>query len=190
MPDYRTHRRRSHRVGRFNIGQDAGGFFGPTERGVKVKVDVDTGGIDDFADLFFDMAERAEPSQIENAQAKAAADLQQVILSAFGSQAGPNKELWPALAKSTKKRKRTSRKLVETGAMRRSVFARPKGEIIEFGATIPYSGTHQFGTKHVPRRPFMPTDAKGKPLFRAGMAKGWRERWGKILLRFVLRGET
>ena len=53
--------------------------------------------------------------------------------------------------------------LIKTGALRQSiVWELVSGDAVRIGTDRKYAGYHQLGTKHMPARPFLPVDDKGK----------------------------
>jgi phage gpG-like protein len=77
---------------------------------------------------------------------------------------------WPPLAESTQRRRPGGQPLIDTGALLRSLAAKePTQERVEVASSREYALFHQFGTKHMPARPFFPVDAGGKLTERAGL---------------------
>lgn len=55
--------------------------------------------------------------------------------------------------------------LIKSGGLRQSIKSKLRGEhTVVVGTDKEYAGYHQFGTKHMPARPFMPIDANGNLL--------------------------
>ena len=51
--------------------------------------------------------------------------------------------------------------LIDTGALFRSILAQPPtADSVEVGTDRPYALYHQFGTKHMPARPFFPVQGE------------------------------
>ena len=59
--------------------------------------------------------------------------------------------------------------LTDTGRLSRSWNTRVTDTSAEVGTNVRYAAYHQFGTKHVPARPFLPT-------------KGWPPKWRSAIL--------
>ena len=97
-----------------------------------------------------------------------------LIQESFREGRAPDGERWKPLAVRRGASKRAARRrgnirarqsdqpLRDTGALMRSVSHRASVQAVRAGVTKKYGGYHQTGTKHIPRRPFLP-DA-GKPL--------------------------
>jgi len=105
--------------------------------------------------------------------------------NAFRDETGPDGQQWAPLAESTiesragriksKKTKKKIKKtggtkiLVDSGRLKNSMFARAKGNAIEFGSNVAYLAPHQLGTdragkKHnvkIPRRIIAPVVKRG-----------------------------
>lgn len=69
---------------------------------------------------------------------------------------------WKPLAPRTIKRRRLggagAKILQDTGKLRNSVIVQNRDvDSIEVGSNLVYSGPHQFGTKNIPARPYIPT---------------------------------
>ena len=76
---------------------------------------------------------------------------------------------WARLSDKTLKYKETDKTLYETGALRGSLTyeADRDSAIVGVnaypdGSSFAYPATHQFGSKHVPARPFLPFDEHGQ----------------------------
>lgn len=81
---------------------------------------------------------------------------------------------WPPLKNASPKGKRakSTGRFVKTGAhapLKKSgaLWQSPRiteigTNFVKFGTDRPYAKYHQFGTKHIPARPFFPFDASGK----------------------------
>lgn len=78
-------------------------------------------------------------------------------------QADMRPSAWPPLAESTIKRKAkknlSPNPLMATGNMKRSLAIKnPTPDSIEIGSYTDYASYQQFGTNHIPARPFMPEE--------------------------------
>ena len=98
------------------------------------------------------------------------ADAAELILTvteeAFDAQRSPDGTPWPDLAPATWKRKRTRRKLYESGNLQGSLSADSDAHsaTVGVGATsrgFAYGIVHQLGSRRVPARPFLPVDESG-----------------------------
>lgn len=100
-----------------------------------------------------------------------AADVKTLIDDSFEQSRSPDGSPWEALAPSTVARRRqgSSKPLVDTGTLRGSVSARGTAEGVMFGAGASYGPFHQFGTRTVPARPFLPVTPSGQ-FMRSGPA--------------------
>lgn len=117
-----------------------------------------------------------------------AESLRTSIDSGFRASQDPWGGGWKPLAPATiaRRRKGSSKPLVDTRALRRSVHARATRQSVFFGvsgAAATYAPTHQMGAEDVPRRAFLPLDLSKKPDFSRGRA----QRWYKRMLRDVGR---
>ncbi|MEM1417539.1 MAG: phage virion morphogenesis protein [Myxococcota bacterium] len=157
-----------------------------------VTIDIDLKGISDLEKDVEGMIERA--SNLEPVLKQRAESLRTVITDAFSQSRSPNGERWPALAPATveRRRQRSNKPLVDTGLLRGSVRTEGQKDRVVFGvggSAARYAPFHQFGTKRIPRRAYLPTDAQGEPKFTRGAARKWLERTRERLGRWVIRGE-
>lgn len=92
-----------------------------------------------------------------------AEDVKTLIDDSFAQSRSPDGSPWEALKPSTVKRRRqgSSTPLVDTGTLRGSVSARGTTTGVMFGAGASYAPFHQFGTRRVPSRPFLPVTPSG-----------------------------
>ena len=92
--------------------------------------------------------------------------LQQTTEESFDNQASPDGTPWADLDPKTEKRKK-GKPLYESGRMQESlsVFSTATSAGLGFNAKAqngyPYPAVHQFGSEHVPARPFLPIDDDG-----------------------------
>lgn len=114
-----------------------------------------------------------------------------ITKQSFGRGRGMNEEVFPPLSPRTVSRKGSSKPLIDTGALRRSVNASATSDGVRFGvagAPARYGAVHQFGSSSVPRRPFLPVDTQGRPSFVRGPAKKWLEAFRRAVVEFILEG--
>jgi phage gpG-like protein len=60
-------------------------------------------------------------------------------------------------------KRRKGQPLLDTGLLRNSLAYRVNGLVLELGTNVDYAGPHQYGTKHIPARPFFPRLEDGLP---------------------------
>ena len=105
-----------------------------------------------------------DPSEL---MANIAETLHTLTDEAFEFERAPNGTQWADLKPATWKRKRTKKKLYESGRLQGSLYASSgkNEDIVGVNAVskkgYPYPAVHQFGSKRVPARPFLPIDADG-----------------------------
>lgn len=68
-----------------------------------------------------------------------------------------------------------------------SIFARGSSDAIVFGASdvAVKASTHQFGSRTVPARPFLPVTPDGQVSMEQGPAMTWYERLMKRIVTYV-----
>jgi phage virion morphogenesis protein len=88
---------------------------------------------------------------------------------AFSSERAPDGSAWPDLAPSTWRRKKSPRKLFESGTLAGSLHAESTSTEARVGVNatrrgFPYGVVHQFGSskRHIPARPFLPVTEDGR----------------------------
>ena len=153
-----------------------------------MQVDIDTGELDEMARDFKAMAARA--ADLTPVTKPAAERLRSVITLSFTRSQSPNGEAWRPLAESTieRRRKRSGKPLIDTGLLRQSIATRGEAKAVVFGvagSAASYAPFHQFGTRKIPRRAFLPTDASGTPQFDGGSARKWIERTMREALDYI-----
>jgi phage gpG-like protein len=91
----------------------------------------------------------------------------------FRDSEDPYGKKWAPLTGATKKRRRkgpgnssTIQILRDTGILQNSITHSLGigGQSVDIGTNIEYGIHHQFGTKHIPQRAFLPTESIGIPL--------------------------
>lgn len=122
--------------------------------------------------------------------------LETVIQSSFRQSKDPvTGRGWAALAPETieRRRKKSGKPLIDTGALRGATHARATRRGVIFGvsgAPATYAGTHQFGRPgKVHARPFLPMDDRGEADFSGGKAAKWLKRAKKRVRKYVFTGE-
>jgi len=167
---------------------------------VKISLDLDDAirGLDRMA---LPVLERL--GNLEPVLRKRAALLDGVVQTSFRQSKSPLGEAWAALAPSTieRRRKGSSKPLVDTGQLRQSVTIVASKDRITFGISGPaqgYAPAHQFGTSRagrkrsvkIPRRAFLPITPQGETSFATGPAKAWFDKTGEAIVAYVLHGKT
>jgi len=89
-----------------------------------------------------------------------------VTEEAFEAQRSPGGKAWPDLAPATWRHKRTPKMLYESGALQGSLTPESDSHEARLGVNatsrgFPYGIVHQFGSRRVPARPFLPVDQSG-----------------------------
>lgn len=128
--------------------------------------------------------------------------LASLIDDSFQNSRSPLGEPWSPLADSTveKRRKGSSKPLVDTTQLRQASFARTKGQSIVFGtsgAPANYGLYHIRGTKNenggerMKRRAYLPLDnqREPKPDFSSGPAAAWLAQTEERVVNFILHDE-
>lgn len=156
-----------------------------------MEVKVDASALEDLANAIGDAAERA--ADLTPVTKPAAERLRGIITLSFSQSKGPNGEAWRPLAPSTveRRRKGSSKPLIDTGLLRKSIAVKGEKQAVTFGVSgsaNQYAPFHQFGTKRIPRRPFLPTDEAGKPVFDGGKARQWIQRTMTEVLDYIANG--
>lgn len=111
-----------------------------------------------------------------------------IVSEVFGRAQSPSGEPWEPLQKATIRSKGSSAPLIDTGTLRGSIVASASDSAITFGVSGPaerYAGTHQFGTRTVPARPFLPVTDED---FQTGPIGAWWERLRERVLAYVKDG--
>ena len=114
-----------------------------------------------------------------------------LIANTFQKSASPTGEKWEDLdPKTVKKRKKNSDKpLLDSTRLSRSLLNASYGaRSIKFGTNVEYAGFHQFGTRRIPARPFMPITAQGE-LTMAGPAKLVFDRISRQVGNYIVNGK-
>jgi phage virion morphogenesis protein len=154
-------------------------------------IKVNVSGLEEMAgDIAAAAARAADLSPVTK---PAAERLRSIITLSFSQSKSPLGEPWRPLAESTVARRRmgSSKPLIDTGLLRKSVATRGEKQGVVFGVSGSageYAQFHQFGTRKIPRRAFMPTDASGKPVFDSGSARKWIEQTMKAALDYIANG--
>ncbi len=91
------------------------------------------------------------------------ADLVELIDSNFDKSTAPDGTLWAPLKAPRRHQRDTGppKPLIDTGRLRRSITYQAGRRHVDVGTNVVYAGTHQWGTVHVPARPFVPIDIEG-----------------------------
>ena len=78
----------------------------------------------------------------------------QIVLG-FRDSKSPYDEPWAPLES------REGKPLLDTGRLRNSLMPRAVGTSLRIDANVAYAAAHQYGTKTIPRRQFLPDQARG-----------------------------
>lgn len=154
-----------------------------------VKVNVE--GLERMADDIADAAKRA--ADLSPVTKPAAERLRSIITLSFTQSKSPLGEAWRPLAASTieRRRKGSGKPLIDTGLLRKSIATRGEKQGVVFGVSGSageYAPFHQFGTRQIPRRAFLPTDEQGRPVFDSGSARKWIEQTMRAALDYIANG--
>ncbi len=97
---------------------------------------------------------------------------------------------WKELKKATvkKRRKNSDKPLLDLENLRKSSVAVHGARSITFGSNRKYAGFHQFGTRYIPARPFLPITAQGE-LTMAGPAKTVFDRIFRSVGNYIVNGK-
>ncbi len=117
-------------------------------------------GLDKASKRYREMAQRAR--DLTPAATAAANDIKTLVADSFRRSTDPSTgKKWAPLADSTVARRRngSSKPLLDTGVLSRSIAAEPSSDSVIFGTNVPYAGPHQFGSKarKIPQRRFLPS---------------------------------
>lgn len=156
-----------------------------------VEVKVKTEALERMADDIDDAVKRA--MDLSPITKPAAQRLGGILTLGFRESKSPNGQPWKALSPKTiaRRRKGSSKPLVDTELLRKSTIARADKDGIVFGVTGPatlYAKTHQFGRGKIPARPFLPLDDRGQPVFDGGRAQKWIARTMREVLDYIANG--
>ena len=120
-----------------------------------------------------------------------AQDMVLMLDDAFDTSTSPMGEPWAPLSQATIDRKKSSRPLIDTQTLRNSINAQVVSPTaITFGTNVPYAAFHQFGTRRIPRRSFLPVIlANGRFVFaNTGPAAVFLAEARELLRRYVADG--
>jgi phage gpG-like protein len=119
-----------------------------------------------------------------------AQDLRTLIDDAFDQSRSPMGQPWAPLKPATIKRRRkgSSKPLVDTGRLRNSVAVRAKPRSIEFGSNVSYAAPQQFGTSAIPGRAFLPITPSGQ-FGESGAAGEFLHNLDEAIAKYIETGE-
>jgi phage virion morphogenesis protein len=132
-----------------------------------------------------------------------AAESQRLVLDGFKKQKDPYGKPWAPLSAATRKRKGSSKALIDTGNLRGSIVAVPLDSGFRVETTVDYAAVHQYGSRGrrrftgrgrrsisigrgTPRRQMIPMAETG------GIPEPWTKRFNNItraLIKKTLGGE-
>jgi len=157
---------------------------------VTVAIDIAEGTMPKLAEHIASI--RARLVDLETIMKRQALLLSTIIDDSFQNSRSPLGEGWAPLADSTvaKRRKGSSKPLVDTAQLRQASFASAKDSAIVFGtsgAPSKYGVFHVTGTKNMPRRAYLPLSENGRPDFSSGPARDWLAQTEERVINFILR---
>lgn len=119
-----------------------------------------------------------------------AESVNRLLKMSFQDSRTPTGTGWQPLDPETikRRRKKSSKPLIDTGVLRNSTYARSGARTIYFGTNIGYAGYQQFGTRYIPARPFLPITAQGE-LTMAGPAKVVFDRILQSVGNYIVNGK-
>ena len=128
---------------------------------MQIHIDIDTAPV---AEAITRLCTRV--SDLHPAMADIAETLYTLTDEAFDAERSPDGTAWADLAPATWRYKKTNKKLFEDGTLRGSLYAdssahEARVSVNAHARGYPYGAVQQFGSKHVPARPFLPIDADG-----------------------------
>lgn len=127
----------------------------------------------------------ARVKSLKPAMEAGALDIKKLVDDAFYKSIDPNTgTAWQPLAESTIKKRRqgSSKPLIDTGRLRGSIATKAGDKSITYGTNVVYGGPHQFGTKKIPQRRFLPTD------FSTGPASATAQKIVRRILNYITKG--
>lgn len=144
---------------------------------------------DKAARAFAAMMRRSE--NLTPAMKVGAESIQRLIQKTFQTSASPTGEKWDDLDPETikRRRKKSNIPLVDTGKLRLSMATSYGARTINFGTNTKYAGFHQFGTRRIPARPFLPITRAGELTDDAGPAKLVFDRIFRSVGNYIVNGK-
>lgn len=120
-------------------------------------------------------------------------DLLSLVDDSFSASRSPDGTPWEPLSPSTiaRRRGRSSKPLIDTGRLRRSITSRVEVRALEIGSNVAYAPTHQLGSRHVPARPFLPFVPVGAGFVMMGRGPAGEEfeLASQAIIRYIATGE-
>lgn len=118
-----------------------------------------------------------------------AQDLRTMIDNAFDQSKSPMGGTWAPLKPATikRRRKKSSQPLVDTGRLRNSVTTQAFPRAIQFGSNVEYAAPQQFGTAHIPPRPFLPITPANQ-FATTGAAGAWLRELDEAIANYIETG--
>lgn len=144
-------------------------------------------GLSAVSDLLLSMEQRV--STLEPVLQVYAQDLKTLVDDSFDQSRAPDGSAWAPLAPATiaRRRRGSSKPLVDTGRLRNSISAVALNDALRVGTNVIYAGIQQFGGRGIPGRPFLPITSGGEFMDR-GPAAEFLERLTKALITYVTTG--
>lgn len=158
---------------------------------IKAKLDLD-GAVGPLEKMIDGVTKRLD--NLDSLLRKRARVLDGMIQRGFRESRSPYGKAWKPLAPATvaRRRKGSSKPLIDTGQLRKSVTVMASYDSIHFGlsgAPATYGPVHQFGGESIPARPFFPIDEIGETSFDTGPARDWYDKTTAAILDYVLHGK-
>jgi phage virion morphogenesis protein len=118
-----------------------------------------------------------------------AQDLKTLIDNSFDQSKSPMGQAWAPLKPATIKRRRkgSSKPLVDTARLRNSNTTQALPRAIRFGTNVEYAAAHQFGTERIPARAFLPITPTGQ-FAEAGAAGAFIDEMGEAIATYIETG--
>lgn len=146
-------------------------------------------GIDGLARKLQDVGARAK--SLRPALEAGANDIKTLIDNAFYFSRDPETgKPWRDIEQSTKDRRPQGdgggvhKPLMDTGRLRQSIATKADARSIRFGTNVKYGPYHQYGTKHIPQRRFIPES------FNAGPAQKTAQKIVRRILNYLVHGKA
>lgn len=151
---------------------------------------VEVHGLQEVGDLLTRMQERV--TTLQPVLEVYAQDLKTLVDDSFDQSRAPDGTGWEPLKPATvrKRRRGSSKPLVDTGQLRNSITSVALNASLRVGTNVPYAGVHQFGGgRGIPARPFLPISSTGDFVER-GPAGEFMSRLKAALIRYITTGRV
>lgn len=121
-------------------------------------------------EAFIEKLDKLEVHKDKEVLSEIAAKFLNRVRLGFRNSKNPDGEPWPHL------KHRKGQPLLDTGTLLRSIRFEIKNDQIHMGTGLHYAKYHQFGTQHIPKRPFMPS---------GDLPDSWADEAAKIIAKHV-----